>query len=360
MAEKSSLQNLICEKKWEEAKDAIERQLVDLTEKRGEEECNSVLHTALAVNAPYVVINAIVTAAPEQVKETNKLNNLPIHFACVFKNEKWMSLAITDDRARIIELLMARHKEGLWKRSDEDKDYSYPIHCLMEYLPPAQLLKAMLDCYEQVEAPSPGKSIFTTKDCQQQTPLHVALQEHAPDDTILALLQNDKGKEALNVRGHLGYLPLHIAVFSGCTYKVFDELLRHESACGHITNKKNDCKMSPLALAFGADSEDRWTRDFTWSKSGLLSPDGVIIGTPRDLSSQRDLVMKMLNVLTKSLNGFQKSVDRGKTLKALAPTLGPLMKIVNNCKKNIGKDNISIDFQHVVAALESMRRVASD
>ena len=365
MTEQLSLHRLLEQHKWKEALNAIEEKRVDLTEK-SDGLCFSTLESALNFNAPYFLVLTIITVDPEQVKERNILSrNLPIHTACRLLddsvNPKKLVIRNNSERHRIIQLLMNLHKEALWELSDEE---SYPIHTLMEYRPPASLVVEMLDCYEQVS----DKNILTTKDIEEQTPLHIALQEHVPTDTIIALLRNDKGKQAMNIQGPKNYLPLHIAVFSGCTKLVLEKLLQ-KGATKYILDATNDNNMSALALAFGADSEHRWMSGFTWSEStGSRLPDGslmngVILGPPSDLLTQRELVQTMMDALRISYRDFGKASEGRNahvmSTKLLAARLPSIMKTVKHCKRRIGM-NASEDFIMVLKDFERLGQTAKD
>lgn len=365
MTEQQSLQLLIEQHKWNEVLSAVKEKRVDLTEK-SDGLCFSALETALNFNAPYSIVLAIITVDPEQVQERNILsNNLPIHAACRLLddsvNPKKLAIRNNSERHRIIQLLMNRHKEALWEISDEE---SYPIHTLMEYRPPSSLVIEMLDCYEQVS----DKNILTTKDVEEQTPLHIALQEHAPTDSIMALLRNDKGKQAMNIQGPKNYLPLHIAVFSGCNREVVEKLLQNE-ATKYILDTSNDNNMSALALAFGTDSEYRWMSGFTWSEpTDCCLPDGslmngVILGPPSDLLTQREIVHTMMDALRISYREFGKASEGRKahvmSTKLLAARLPSIMKTVKQCKRRIGM-NASEDFVKILKDFKCLGQTAKD
>jgi len=68
--------------------------------------------------------------------------------------------------------------------------YTFALHYLLQYQPPEHLLLGMLACYQQV-FPTSIKKILCTIDSKGHTPIHIALQNHAPTESIEALLRNE-------------------------------------------------------------------------------------------------------------------------------------------------------------------------
>ena len=320
----------------------------------------SVLVKALNINAPFRVVQAMVWADVDLVKQRHgilddKLHNLPIHVACNLvdaTNGNKLSLSRFPERQDCIQLIMNTYKEGLWQTSDED---TFALHYLLQYKPPAYLVLDMLACYQQV-FPTSIKNILCTIDSKGQTPIHIALQNHAPTETIEALLRNEyRGKDVLRMGDGNKYFPLHMAVFNGCTAPVLDMLL---TRVGDMYNYNNGNKMSALELAFARDSEPRWMKGFTWADEGLREDgtdrNGVIRGPPRNLLSQRELVMKMIKAMKDNNDSNSKAEITGPSSTSIKLTTAKLQKIVRTvktCKRNVGS-KASGDFKAVLKYLE--------
>ena len=92
-----------------------------------------------------------------------------------------------------------------------------------------------------------------------QLALHVAIQEHAPSDVIVKLIEKYPG--AVTVKRDADKLtPLHIAAYRGCTLPVLTALLKEAAGSILVQTKGADDRNTPLHLVFHPDTKSLWEK----------------------------------------------------------------------------------------------------
>ena len=124
---------------------------------------------------------------------------------------------------------------------EQERDGSYPLHMAVSNRASIHVLDMLINAGPHV--------VFCTNK-YNETPLHLALSSHPPDDaTVEILLQADEENQAVQIAEHrrCGDLPIHLAVRNGSLSDVVQLLTRFPHAV-RIPNKDGDL---PIDLAKG-------------------------------------------------------------------------------------------------------------
>mmetsp|Transcript_14207 Transcript_14207/g.18943 ORF Transcript_14207/g.18943 Transcript_14207/m.18943 type:complete len:471 (+) Transcript_14207:23-1435(+) len=238
------------------------------------------LHIALdhMSRAPFNIVKALIEQYKEAVKIPTKVStNLPLTLACSPKDRDWkgMDVLAGSDLEKTIILLMRKCPRAISKKS---KEGGTPFHMLLEHKPQLPLVSEMIHLADGLIAKrdkSQGKQrLLDIKDCEGQLPLHIAIAYRAPTDVIMKIFTTKS--DAVVVRMHHGYLPLHFAAKFGCAYPVLDRLLESNILAVKEKTANDYGGETPLHLVFADDAPEKWLGSKEDVSDNYLSPEQVV------------------------------------------------------------------------------------
>ena len=140
------------------------------------------------------------------------------------------------------------------------------FHVILQKQPSLALADYMAQVWAEqkgIDIDNACNDIVRDRDAYGMLPIHYAIQEHAPTNVTLRLLEKYPDSAAESIDGtRTGLSTLHMAVFHGCSFEVLKELC--EQAPGKISDNRAVCrktKDTPLHLLFHVDNKSRWLRD---------------------------------------------------------------------------------------------------
>ena len=236
------IHNLIDKKEWDAIVSWIELQKGrrEIPELRVHNDFGmDALEYGIRVSAPLKVIRAMLKADSGLVKTSQDL--LPLHVAC----------GCSELQEDVILYLLGRYPEAVLEAARDDKQ-STIFHIVLENKPSLELITKMVEAWAKCSNMSVDDSwttILSQRDTHTYLPLHVAIENHAPDNVILEIIRKnlhaviDKSKEG-------SVTPLHCVATSLCTLPVLTELLRYGTGAVSTETKWEDGKCTPLHFLF--------------------------------------------------------------------------------------------------------------
>jgi hypothetical protein len=188
------------------------------------------------------------------VRQPHPEGDLPLHLVCDSKKTENTILKILNLYPEAI-LQDAVSQEG------------NAFHVILQHKPPLKLIDYMVQVWakqsREDDDNSCWKRILSSRGPDGMLPLHVAVQNRAPNDVILKMIEKYPASVTAEITKNK--LPtLHVAAFNGCSLEVLTALLKE--APGKIEYKAGDEKETPLHLLFHVDTKERWRQE----KAGML------------------------------------------------------------------------------------------
>jgi ankyrin repeat protein len=181
------------------------------------------LHLAVYERSPYELIELLIDAYPQALRQRDPKNHLPIH------------IASRDDTVllSIIQLIIKWWPDSLHERDPND---DLPVHMTIRHRLPTEITTHMLDIYPQSKE-------MTDKD--GNTLLHMAVRFRSNYDFIMYLLRIYP--DAINRKNNAGDLPFHRACIFNASLDLLTKLYEMNTKVLKVADKEGNL---PIHLYF--------------------------------------------------------------------------------------------------------------